>query len=284
MVGTGLVLIYLPLGVIFLYFGFSLFAADIITIIGTRGGGNLSGLGIILGGLMIVLSRFLLLGFVSGVLLLKRNPEGRTSVIKFLTIVTFLLILGCGYSVWGMVLIATFNIASILFLKRPQVQEQFIGTLEFTPKEKRIFILSIAVMLGIALFKTFQSGIQASVEWNKKIAVEEEHQAKIRKYYQREDEKILKEFDNKKIVSVRFSFDFADDRESERKAKTSDEAPRKALNIQFVRDHIVDPIGPTDMPSFRIEENTIDYSAEITRAGYEKLRKNKYARWISLKK
>ncbi len=284
-VGIGLALIYLLLGTLSLFDGFTWFAADMIAVT-TWGGGNLTGLGVVIGSLIIAVGWFFLSGARSAVLLLKRNLKARKSLIKVLSIASVLMLLYRGYwlfpaswNKWGVIFFVLFNFASLAFLLHPRVNEQFTGTEGLTSKEKRIFTLFIVVILALGMFYAVQMNIGS----NKKLAAGEEHRAKIRERYQREDEKILKEFASKEIVSVRFSFDFADDRGAEREAASAGKERRAALNIQFVRDHIIDPIGKNDMPSYQMEDNTLNYAAEFTRAGYERLRKNKYARWISLR-
>ncbi len=220
--------ISLILGTVLLFLGFFVLTADGIAIM-TGGGGNLTGLGIIIGLILLSMAQRYLIGFVSAARLLKQDLKGKS---------------------------------------------------EFTIKEKRNFIFFIIIVIVCAAIYA----VQANAAWNKQIAAEQQEQARIKEHFRLEDEKILKEFESKEIVSVKFSFNFADDYEAKRKAKTSDLATLGALNVQFVRDHIIDPIGTTDMPSYQVAGNTIEYSAEVTKAGYAKLRKNKYAERISLKK
>lgn len=273
-----------------LYFSLTWILADVVGI-ATGAVGNLTGMGIILGPVIAGFGSFYLFGLYSSLLLLKLNRRGKKFFTIFLVVSSPFLL---GRGIWlfplqllggemaaalPMTLIAL-NILSIAYLNFTQAKELFVTDQGIDRKEKIYFSVFVMLILAAALF----SAMQANQAWQNKLAKERQHQAEIQESYRLEDEKILQEFDTHKTVTVVFDLTYADAHAARRRAQQSDTETRKALNRQFAKENIFDPIGPTDMPNFKIHDNTIQYKVEVTKAGYEKLRANKYARWITLKK
>jgi len=140
------------------------------------------------------------------------------------------------------------------------------------------------IVLPVTIITLFMLIIGVNNFMSIKLKGDKERQKakKVQEFYKLEDMKIQIKFENKKIVSVKFSLTYQDDSEFRQKINNSSMLTRKALNQRLATDKIFEPIGRMDMPSFRMQDNSLNYVVEVTYAGYEKLKSNKYAKWISL--
>ncbi len=84
-----------------------------------------------------------------------------------------------------------------------------------------------------------------------------------------QNEKILKQFKVKKLVSLNLYHDvfFSPGRYSKEKAKV--------VRKQCIIDNILNFIGPKNMPNFELNDDEISFQANVTKEGYEKLLKCK---------
>lgn len=280
-------------GVPNLLFGFWWFLIDIIAI-SFGGGGNLTGLGLIIGLPVAGSGIVLLFGFISALLLLKRNPEGRKCTVIVNGIIIFLLLLWPNLVLFSLstftlapfyllLLIGLSNLASLIYLTRPRIKVLFTVSATFTSKEIKIITLPAILIFACLIFYVVQQGISSKIRFDIELKRAEEEARSKKEKYRLMDVAIRKKFESQQIVTVRFDFHYGDDYEAERKAVYAANVKiRKELNKKFVMDNIIIPIGSADMPHFRSDDSSLSYIVEVTKAGYEKLRPNKYVKRIGL--
>ncbi|MEW6170387.1 MAG: hypothetical protein AB1472_02340 [Candidatus Omnitrophota bacterium] len=126
------------------------------------------------------------------------------------------------------------------------------------------------------------NAIKATVSWKKQLAMEHQKIKETEEKYKLEDIKILKAFESNKTVFVKFYITQLFDAETRKKFSDADLRMRKIMNREYVINNIINPIGINDILSYEMENNSIACVVEVTRVGYEKLKKNKHAKWIAL--
>ncbi len=170
-IGVTQILICLFFGAPSFVSGLSWFLADVIVIV-TGGGGNLTGLGLIIGLLIAIIGGVFLFGFLQAILLLKLNPKGRTSTIIFMSFAGVLLAkvdlfeptgifhlgqilkLGITQKLGIIYFVTIFNVISIFYLIRPQISRQFIEnkTLGAVFRSEKPFFIFIMILVAISLY------------------------------------------------------------------------------------------------------------------------------------
>jgi len=98
---------------------------------------------------------------------------------------------------------------------------------------------------------------------------------------EKEAENILRVFEHNKTVRIQFSFTYGHD-EHERNTRNMTVAERGTAHQTYVTKNIIEPIGGQDILYWKKDVTPLEYIAEVTKAGYEKLKNHKNVRWIYL--
>ena len=286
-IGVIQALICLFLGVPSFVGGFSWVLSDVIAI-ATNGGGNLTGLGLIIGLPIALSGGVFLFGFVSAILMLKRNPKGRKRTIIFMSIATVLLVVGIKVRIFlpmmqpagsvqylGLLsLLGTFNVVSIIFLTRPQIREQFIETDASVKQSKSIKLTALFIIVLIVGWSLFNA-IRGNISWNRKVAQEQKHEEELENSRDRD---ILREFEKNQHVTVMVVCKIRQNLHGSSVEAMQAERRQSAMKL------IIEPLG-SEISNYTIHpwgDHDVYFVAEVTKDGYERLKHNMHVWKIKL--
>ena len=148
----------------------------------TGGGGNLTGLGIIIGLPIAIIGGVFLFGFLQAILLIKLNSKGRKSTLIFMSLAGVLLAkvdlfmptgifhlgqmlkLGITQKLGIIYLVTIFDVISVFYLIRPQISRQFIEnkTLGTVFRSKKPLFVFIMILVTVSLYMA----IVHNTSWN----------------------------------------------------------------------------------------------------------------------
>ena len=291
-VGIYLALVSICIGSVCFLLGLSWFLLDAIAIL-KNNGGNLTGLGIILGFPIAVLGGSVLLGFRIAVGILGRRKKDRIYAIGLLGLLSGLPIiwpwlfvlplsfLGINMSFATRYAFSALNLLAIIYLLLPKVKENFIAQdTVVIPSRLKIGFVTYAGILAVAAL-TF--AVRGNMRWQKKQEAYHQKQKEWESFYEAQHREILTAFDSRPSVKVQFYLTFADQTEIKRKAGRASLPERNAINKEFVVSNIINTFTADELIQWTISQrSSIVYYVEVTKTGYEKLKASKYAKWIKM--
>lgn len=284
------ILFSLLIGPTSLVFGLMWALGDTISIV-TDVGGNLTGLGLILGPPMILVGFVALYGIVSGLELLQCKERARRFTLIFFGLISIISLTAPGIvsiplsflkiqpSIAASFGFVVMSFVFIIYLMSPQVKGRFKHekTPLFSSKLLRLY-LALLVLFSLLAFGLVAGSLMNESPENKTYR---RQQYQNKKYYDQQAKLILEDLQKHKTVRIRFHVAYGVQTSLGGQAQRASFAERTKIHDEMMNKYVVDYLKD-DLITSKSANDSVSYFAEVTQTGYYRLRSNQYVKWIKL--